>query len=61
MVQNIKIDEIYPNDLNPRHQLGKLERLDQIVVGARGKTGELVGQRIQRGQHQDGGLDALLA
>ena len=45
---------------NSGDQLGQFERLDQVVVGPRSKTGELVRQRIQRGEHQDGRLTALL-
>lgn len=46
---------------DPGHQLGQFEGLDQIIVGTGGKAGELVRQGIQRGEHEDGGLAAVLA
>ncbi len=38
--------------LQAHNQFVHFERLGQVVVGARGKTGQLVGPARARGQHQ---------
>ena len=39
--------------LNPRDQLGKRKRLDQIIIAAVLQTADFVGNRIFRTQHND--------
>ena len=36
-----------------RHQLVEVERLGQVIVRAGGKTGDAVGHRVARAQHED--------
>ena len=42
--------------LHARHQLGWVEGLGDVVVGARGEPLDLVGRQRLGGQHDDGGL-----
>ena len=40
--------------MQPGHQLGQVERLDQVVVGARVQPADPVLHIIEGGQHEDG-------
>ena len=46
---------------DPREQLGVLERLDQVVVGALLERLDARGDGVARGQHQHGGVDPARA
>ena len=45
--------------LHPRHELARVERLRQVVVGADLETDDLVHVLVARGQHQDRDVRAL--
>ena len=43
--------------MNAGEQLGEGERLGEIVVGSRVESGHPIGQRVARGEHEDGRVD----